>query len=137
MCDPSLSHVRMHFPLLLCQSHTYPFRSPSWSFSPVQVVKPLDLLLSVKFNLSRALNDAILIPNIGALSPSQDHPKSAAHYDPPKGSDLILLAHIGHYSKFWSPLPYMTHKTLMTSIIDLFHPFCRGKTCNVKILLSS
>lgn len=39
------------------------------------------------------LNDVIIIPNIGAIGPSQYHPKYVAHYDCPKGSHLILRAY--------------------------------------------
>ena len=59
----------------------------------MQVVKALTLLPSEDINLSMGLNDAILLPNIGATSPSQYYPKYITHYDPPKGSHVTLLAH--------------------------------------------
>ena len=56
-------------------------------------VKPLVLLSSVDINLSIGFNDEILLPKLGAIIPSQDYPKSIAHYDPPKGSHLTFLSH--------------------------------------------
>lgn len=59
----------------------------------MKVVKPLAFLPSDEINLFMGLNDAILLSNIGSLSPPQYLLEIAAHYETPKGSHLILIVY--------------------------------------------